>query len=224
MSSVPADPPLREIHGPSAIGGGRRRFLELLWLISLNEFKRTYFGTVLGYFWSLVRPLLLFGVLLLVFTKVFRLGSGVPNYPVLLLLNIVLFTLVQEATSAAVTSIVGNEGIVRKTQFPRLVIPLSIVLTSALQPRPEPDRGFRVHLHLRRRSPLDLAAAAGAARAAAAADGCAVDAALGAVRPLSRRRDHLVGRRHRALLRDADPLPDRGRPQVACGRSSCSTR
>jgi ABC-2 type transport system permease protein len=127
---MPATAELREIHGPSAIGGGRRRFFELLWLVSMNEFKKAYFGTVLGYFWSLIRPLLLFGVLLLVFTKIFRLGSGVPNYPVLLLLNIVLFTLVQEATTGAVTSIVGNEGILRKTQFPRLVIPLSIVLTS----------------------------------------------------------------------------------------------
>jgi ABC-2 type transport system permease protein len=54
----------------------------------------------------------------------------VPNYPVLLLFNIVLFSFFQEATSAAVTSIVVQEGIVRKTQFPRLVIPLSVVLTS----------------------------------------------------------------------------------------------
>jgi ABC-2 type transport system permease protein len=130
VNTIPATPQLREIHGPSAIGGGRRRFFELLWLVSLNEFKMTYFGTVLGYFWSLIRPLLLFGVLLLVFTQIFRLGSGVPNYPVMLLLNIVLFTLVQEATTGAVTSIVGNEGILRKTQFPRLVIPLSIVLTA----------------------------------------------------------------------------------------------
>ena len=130
MNTIPMAPQLRDIHGPSAVGGGRRRFFELLWLVSLNEFKKTYFGTVLGYFWSLIRPLMLFGVLLLVFTKIFRLGSGVPNYPVLLLLNIVLFTLVQEATTGAVTSIVGNEGILRKTQFPRLVIPLSIVLTA----------------------------------------------------------------------------------------------
>jgi ABC-2 type transport system permease protein len=45
---------------------------------------------VLGYVWSLVRPLLLFAVLLFVFTKIFRLGSTVENYPVMLLLNIVL--------------------------------------------------------------------------------------------------------------------------------------
>ena len=64
------------------------------------------------------------------FTQVFRLGSHVPHYPVLLLLNIVLFGFFQEATVMAVDSIVGQEGIVRKTQFPRLVIPLAVVLTA----------------------------------------------------------------------------------------------
>jgi len=123
--------PLREVHGPSAVGGGARRFFDLLWLLSVTEFKRTYFGTVLGYVWSLIRPLMLFGVLLFVFTKVFKIGSELPNYPVLLLLGIVLFTLFSEATQNAVTSVVSQEGVVRKTQFPRLVIPLATVLTSS---------------------------------------------------------------------------------------------
>ncbi|HEY1285189.1 MAG TPA: ABC transporter permease [Solirubrobacterales bacterium] len=121
---------LREVHGPSALGGGSRRFFELLWLVSVTEFKKTFFGTVLGYVWSLVRPLLLFAVLLLVFTQIFKLGSQATHYPVLLLFNIVLFGLFQEATGAAVTSVLAQEGIVRKTQFPRLVIPLSVVLTA----------------------------------------------------------------------------------------------
>jgi ABC-2 type transport system permease protein len=131
--STPAAPvgPLREVRGPSALGGGVRRFFDLLWLLSVTEFKRTYFGTVLGYVWSLLRPLMLFGVLLFVFTKVFKIGSELHNYPVLLLLGIVLFTLFQEATQNAVTSVATQEGIVRKTQFPRLVIPLATVLTSA---------------------------------------------------------------------------------------------
>jgi ABC-2 type transport system permease protein len=120
---------LREVKGPSALGGGWRRFGELLYLISVNEFKKTYFGTTLGYVWSLLRPLLLFGVLLFVFTRIFRLGSTVPNYPVMLLLNIVLFGFFQEATTQAVTSVVAQEGIVRKTQFPRLVIPMAPVMT-----------------------------------------------------------------------------------------------
>jgi ABC-2 type transport system permease protein len=121
---------LRDVRGPSALGGGWRRALDLLYLISITEFKRTYFGTVLGYVWSLARPLMLFGVLLAVFTQVFRIGSQVPHYPVLLLLNVVLFGFFQEATGTAVGSIVGQESVVRKTQFPRLVIPLAVVLTS----------------------------------------------------------------------------------------------
>jgi ABC-2 type transport system permease protein len=131
LAPAPAPVVLREVPGPSALGGGRRRALDLLYLIAVTDFKKTYFGTALGYLWSLARPLMLFGVLLAVFTQVFRLGSQVPHYPVLLLFNIVLFGFFfQEATGMAVTSIVGQEAVVRKTQFPRLVIPLAIVLTS----------------------------------------------------------------------------------------------
>jgi ABC-2 type transport system permease protein len=120
---------LREVKGPSALGGGWQRFAELLYLISVTEFKKTYFGTVLGYFWSVLRPLLLFAVLLFVFTKIFRLGSQVPHYAVMLLMNIVVFGFFSETTNMAVTSVVSQEGIVRKTQFPRLVIPLAVVFT-----------------------------------------------------------------------------------------------
>jgi ABC-2 type transport system permease protein len=128
MTDAPLE--LRDVRGPSALGGGWRRSLELLYLIAVMEFKRTYFGTALGYLWSLARPLMLFGVLLAVFTQVFRVGSQVPHYPVLLLLNVVLYGFFSEATTTAVTSIVGQESVVRKTQFPRLVIPMAVVLTS----------------------------------------------------------------------------------------------
>jgi ABC-2 type transport system permease protein len=121
---------LRPVQGPSALGGGWRRFGELLYLMSVTEFKKTYFGTVLGYVWSLLRPLLLFAVLLFVFTEFIRVGSGVPHYPVLLLMNVVLFGFFSEATTTAVMSVVNQESVVRKTQFPRLVIPLSVVATS----------------------------------------------------------------------------------------------
>ena len=122
--------PLREVRGPSALGGGWRRSLELLYLISTTDFKRTYFGTALGYLWSLCRPLLLFAVLLTVFTHVVHLGKSIPHYPELLLMNIVLFGFFQEATNTSVGSVLSQEAIVRKTQFPRLVIPLAVVLTS----------------------------------------------------------------------------------------------
>jgi ABC-2 type transport system permease protein len=128
-SARPA-PQLRDVRGPSALGGGLGRFWELTLMLATTEFKRTYFGTALGYLWSVARPLLLFAVLVEVFTHVVNLGSQVPNYPVFLLFNMVLFGFFQEATTMAVPSIVGQEGIVRKTQFPRLAIPTAVVMTA----------------------------------------------------------------------------------------------
>jgi ABC-2 type transport system permease protein len=132
MSIERPDLQLHDVTGPSALSGGWRRLWELASLLATTEFKRTYFGTALGYLWSVARPLLLFAVLLEVFTHVFRLGSQVPHYPVFLLLNMVLFGFFQESTITAVPSIVGQEGIVRKTQFPRLAIPMAVVLTALL--------------------------------------------------------------------------------------------
>lgn len=130
VETRPRNPNLRRVRGPSAIGGGTKRFLELLWLISSTDFKKTYFGTVLGYMWSLLRPIAMFAVLLFVFTQIFKIGGGVENYPELLLLNIVVFSAFQESTIASVQSVLSQEGVVRKTQFPRLVIPLSVVATA----------------------------------------------------------------------------------------------
>jgi len=130
MSDQAGKPELVDISGPSALGGGWRRFLDLLFLIAVNDFKKTYFGTALGYLWSLARPLMLFAVLLFVFTRIFRVGDDVAFYPVLLLFNIVMMTFIQESTQGAVVSVVNQEGIVRKTHFPRLVIPLAVVVTS----------------------------------------------------------------------------------------------
>lgn len=131
MSVASEDLALRPIPGPSSTGGGSRRSRELLTLLAVADFKKAYFGTALGYLWSLARPLMLFGVLLAVFTQVFRIGSQVPNYPVLLLFNLVLFGLFQEATMTAVQSLVARESVIRKTQFPRVVVPLAVVLATA---------------------------------------------------------------------------------------------
>ncbi len=127
MSAAAEPAALQDIRGPSALGGGVGRFFTLTWLLSVTEFKLNYFGTVFGYLWSLARPLLLFAVLYTVFTRIIR--FDVPNYAQLLLLNLTLFGLFSESTTRAVRSVANNENIVRKMQFPRLVIPLSVVLT-----------------------------------------------------------------------------------------------
>ncbi len=131
MSALAARGP-REIRGPSAYDGSIRRMLYLTWIMGLTEYRLTYFGSALGYLWSLVRPLMLFGVLYVVFSQVVDFGDDIPNYPVLLLLNIVLFNFFTDATSRSVTAVTERESIVRKMQFPRMVIPMARVLSSAM--------------------------------------------------------------------------------------------
>jgi ABC-2 type transport system permease protein len=120
----------RRIRGPSALGGDRVRFLHLTWTLAVTEFKLRFFGSVLGYLWQLMRPLMLFGVLYFVFTEFVRIGGTAPHFAVVLLLGIVIFTFFAESTGGAVSSLVDRENLVRKIHFPRLVIPLAVVLTA----------------------------------------------------------------------------------------------
>ena len=117
-------------YGPSALGEGGRRFVELTMTMARTEFKLRYFGSVLGYLWSLMRPLLFFGVLYLFFTKVVKLGQGIPHYGLYLLMGIVFWTFLAEATGNAVNCLVTREGVLRKVRFPRMVVPLSVSLTA----------------------------------------------------------------------------------------------
>ena len=131
-AAATASPRLREVRGPSAYGGGWRRLARLTWLIAVTDYRLTYFGSALGYLWALMRPLLLFGVLYVVFSRFLRFGDQVPHYRDLLLMNIVLYTFFAEATGNSVQSVLNRESLVRKMQFPRMVIPLSVVVTSLL--------------------------------------------------------------------------------------------
>jgi ABC-2 type transport system permease protein len=124
---VPAGRPVR---GPSAVGGDWRRLLQLTRLLAVTDFRLRFFGSVLGYLWQVMHPLMLFGVLYLVFTEVVPIGGDVPFYGVALLAGIVLFVFISESTSQSVQSLVEREPIVRKIQFPRLAVPLSVVLTA----------------------------------------------------------------------------------------------
>jgi ABC-2 type transport system permease protein len=114
--------------GPSALGDDLRRFVALTVTLAVTDFKLRFFGSALGYVWTLMRPLLLFGVLYVVFTEIVRFGGDVKHYPVYLLMAIVLFTYFSETTSRGVTSLIDRENLLRKVRFPRLVIPLAEAL------------------------------------------------------------------------------------------------
>ena len=120
------------VRGPSAVTGDWGRFFRLTWVIAKKDYKLSYFGSVLGYVWSLMQPLLFFGVLYLVFAVIVQFNKGVKDFPVLLLMNIVLFGFFQQATGASIMSVMVRENLVRKMDFPRLVIPIATVVTQAI--------------------------------------------------------------------------------------------
>jgi ABC-2 type transport system permease protein len=120
------------IKGPSALGSDPRRLWHLAQTMAVSDFKLRFFGSALGYLWQLVRPLMLFGVLYVVFTEIVRLGGDVEFYPVALLMGVVLFTFFSEATGGSLSSLVDREALIRKVDFPRLAVPLSAVLTALM--------------------------------------------------------------------------------------------
>jgi len=118
------------VAGPRALDGDWRRIAALSWTLAYSEFRLKFFGSVLGYFWQLGKPLMLFGVYYLVFTQFVPVNAEVKFYPPLLLFGIMLYQFFGEASSLAVQSVVTRENLVRKIHFPRIVIPLSVVMTA----------------------------------------------------------------------------------------------
>jgi ABC-2 type transport system permease protein len=128
---VPYEQLGRPIQGPSALTDDWGRFWHLAWNLAVTQWKLRFFGSVLGYLWQLIRPLMLFAVLYVFFTKFAHVSAPGPSgkaYGTQLLASIVLFTFFGEATGGAIRSVVDNETLVRKIHFPRMVIPLSYVL------------------------------------------------------------------------------------------------
>lgn len=90
-----------------------------------TDFKLRYQGSVLGYLWSLLKPLALFVILYIVFARFLKVGAAIPNYPVYLLTGIVLWSYFTEVTGGSLSSIVGRGDLLRKLNFPKYVIVLA---------------------------------------------------------------------------------------------------
>jgi ABC-2 type transport system permease protein len=97
----------------------------LLRELVVTDFKLRYQGSVIGYAWSLLRPLLLFCILYVVFVKFLRLGGDIPHYPIYLLLGIVLWSFFSEMTSQSLGSVVARGDLIRKIRIPRWIIVVS---------------------------------------------------------------------------------------------------
>ena len=102
-----------------------RYSLILLRELVITEFKLRYQGSVLGYLWSLLKPLFLFAILYVVFVHFLRIGESIPHWPVSMLLGIVLWNFFSEITNNGVTAIVNRGDVIRKINFPKYVIILA---------------------------------------------------------------------------------------------------
>lgn len=96
-----------------------------------TDFKLRYQGSFLGVAWSVLKPLMLFAVMYVVFVKFLKFTDGTPTYPIVLLLGISLWSFFTEATSVGMNSIVARGDLLRKINFPKHIIILSS-MSSAL--------------------------------------------------------------------------------------------
>lgn len=97
-----------------------------------TDFKLRYQDSVLGYAWSLLRPLMLFGILYVVFGLALKSGGNIPHFPAYLLLGMVIWNFFSEMTVQSTTSIVGRGELIRKIRIPRWMIVFSSSLSALI--------------------------------------------------------------------------------------------
>jgi ABC-2 type transport system permease protein len=104
---------------------GLRYYLRVVRIVGVIDFKAKYAGAVLGYVWSVIKPLTYFGVLWLVFAHLLRTANQTQDFAVFLLIGILLFTFFNEMVGVMLTSIVEGGSILRRLSFPPILVPLS---------------------------------------------------------------------------------------------------
>jgi ABC-2 type transport system permease protein len=109
-----------------------RRFWELTWMLAVTDWRLRFYGSALGYAWTLARPFAFFAVIYVVFTEIAGIGDDIKDYGICILVSMVLFQFFAEATNGSVTAIVRRENLLRKMRFPRMAIPLSTTLTALM--------------------------------------------------------------------------------------------
>jgi ABC-2 type transport system permease protein len=122
-----AAPSLQTLRRPSS---STQRNLNLLRELALTQFKLKYTGSALGYLWSMVKPLMLFAIMYAIFVRLLKVTA--PDFPVQLLVGIVLWNFFTESTSVAIGSIAGAGNLIRKASFPRWILVTSSTGTALM--------------------------------------------------------------------------------------------
>ncbi len=97
-----------------------------------TDFKLRYQGSMLGMAWSVLKPLMLFAVMYVVFVRFLRFGAGIPHFAVSLLLAQTLWAFFQEATSQGMQAIVGRGDLLRKLKFPKYIVVVSSTVSALI--------------------------------------------------------------------------------------------
>jgi ABC-2 type transport system permease protein len=109
-----------------------RRNRILLRELVVTDFKLRYQGSVLGYVWSLLKPLMLFAIMFVVFVHFLRFGQGIEHFAVSLLLGIVLWNFFSEATTQGMQAIIARGDLIRKINFPKYIIVISSTVSALI--------------------------------------------------------------------------------------------
>ncbi|MDO5480074.1 MAG: ABC transporter permease [Candidatus Saccharibacteria bacterium] len=104
----------------------------LLKELTKTDFKLRYQGSVLGYLWALLRPLMMFAILYVVFAKLLRFGGDIPHYPVYLLAGTTLWSFFTECTNQGIQAMIARGDLIRKICFPKYIVVVSSTLTAVI--------------------------------------------------------------------------------------------
>lgn len=115
---------------PYSVRNKMRKNKYILGAIVTKNFKSQYRNSVLGVVWTVLNPLLNMIVMALVFSEMFGSRAGVGNYPVYIFCGNLIFSVMRQATSQSLTSIVGNSGLIKKVKISYSVFPISNTLLS----------------------------------------------------------------------------------------------
>ena len=114
---------------PNFLYKGNRVLLKEL---TKTDFKLRYQGSVLGYLWALLRPLMMFAILYIVFAKLLKIGGNIPHYPVYLLTGTTLWSFFTECTNQGIQAIIQRGELLRKICFPKYIVVVSATLTAVI--------------------------------------------------------------------------------------------
>ena len=97
-----------------------------------TEFQLRYQGSFLGVLWSVLKPLMLFAVMYMVFVRFLKFSDGTPSFAISLLCGTCLWSFFSESTSMGMQSIVGRGDLLRKVHFPNYIIVASTTMGSMI--------------------------------------------------------------------------------------------